>query len=242
MSPSSDDACRHADDVGAYVLGALNSHERAEFDAHLADCFDCRCDVEAFQAVADSLPMAAPSQRPSPQLKRQIMSIVRSEAELLRAAGLEADRVAPPPPRWRPRLSISIRPRIAAAATGLAVVMGIGAIALTGGNDASRVRSVAAEVSLRSARAHLEIRSGSGRLVMTGIPRLPPGQVYEVWLQRPGEAAQPSGTFYDVADKGTTVEEVHGSLDGVRRVIVTAEPSPGSTQPTSHPIVIARLS
>jgi anti-sigma factor RsiW len=106
------------ENTGAYLLNALPEHERAEFEAHLAGCDACRREVHQLSVAADSLPVAVEELTPPPALKDRIMATVRTEAELLAAAGPAADRPTPAPPRrargwfgWRPT------PALAAALT-----------------------------------------------------------------------------------------------------------------------------
>jgi hypothetical protein len=89
-------SCEHTDDAGAWVLGALPGDEQERFAAHLGGCEICRREVAELQMVADTLPLAAVQVAPPPELKERIMSAVRAEAAVLRAAGPEAD-VAPAP-------------------------------------------------------------------------------------------------------------------------------------------------
>jgi anti-sigma factor RsiW len=231
--------CPHRIDVGAYVLGALPRDEQDAFLRHLPGCATCRHDVGEVQLSADTLPLAATPLQPPPELKDRVMAVVRSEAELLRAAGPEADRVTPSRRRARLRPALSLRP-MSAFAAGLAVlaVAVFGGVELNnGGSEHTRV--IAAKTVLASARARVELGDRGGRLVMTGVPRPPAGYVYEVWLQRFGQDPRPSGTFYDVQPSGTTTEDVHGDLRGVQRLLVTVEPKPGRARPSSAPIIEA---
>ena len=82
---------RAHDDAGAWVLGALPEDEERRFAAHLETCAICRREVAELQMVADTLPLAAVQVAPPPELKDRIMSAVRAEAEVLQAAGPEAD-------------------------------------------------------------------------------------------------------------------------------------------------------
>ena len=36
----------HQEDVGAYLLGALEPAEQAAFEGHMASCHECRAEVE----------------------------------------------------------------------------------------------------------------------------------------------------------------------------------------------------
>jgi len=87
-------SCEHTDDAGAWVLGALPQDQEGRFAAHLETCAICRREVAELQMVADTLPLAAVQVAPPPELKDRIMSAVRAEAEVLQAAGPEADVVA----------------------------------------------------------------------------------------------------------------------------------------------------
>jgi anti-sigma-K factor RskA len=233
--------CPHRIDVGAYVLDALPRDEHDEFLRHLAGCAACRHDVGQAQLSADTLPLAATPLQPPPELKDRVMAVVRSEAELLRAAGPEADRVTPARRRTRVRPALSLRPMSAFAAglAVLAIAVFAGVELNNGGSEHTRV--IAAKTVLGSAKARVELGDHGGRLVMTGMPRPPAGHVYEVWLQRSGQGPRPSGTFYDVQRRGTTTEDVHGDLRGVQRLLVTVEPKPGSARPTSPPVIEAVL-
>ena len=42
-------------DPAAYALGALDDHERDEFEAHLAECDDCRAELADFRETASML-------------------------------------------------------------------------------------------------------------------------------------------------------------------------------------------
>ena len=63
-----------------YVLGALEEDERAAFRRHLESCAVCREEVASLRAVASSLAAVAPAATAPPELKRRVMSTVRSEA------------------------------------------------------------------------------------------------------------------------------------------------------------------
>ena len=46
------DHARHRDDIGAYLLGALNDLERHAFERHLRECDDCREEIERLRPAA----------------------------------------------------------------------------------------------------------------------------------------------------------------------------------------------
>ena len=117
------------------------------------------------------------------------------------------------------------------------LAVGIGVVASSGG----ATRTVAAQVTIRGARAELVIPPGSGSgatLRVSGMPAPPAGHIYELWLQR-GERVVPASLF-SVNRSGNGAAAVAGSLKGVTAVMVTREVASGADHPTSAPFVVAR--
>ena len=50
------DHARYQDDVGAYLLGALNDLERHAFERHLAGCGECQEELARLRPAAEALP------------------------------------------------------------------------------------------------------------------------------------------------------------------------------------------
>jgi hypothetical protein len=73
--------------LGAYVLGACPEPERALVAQHLVDCAACREQVRSLQPVTAALLEGPAAPPPSPQVKRDLMALVREEASLFAAAG-----------------------------------------------------------------------------------------------------------------------------------------------------------
>jgi anti-sigma factor RsiW len=67
---------RHHDDVGAYLLGALNELERQAFERHLRDCDECREEIERLRPAAEALPGSVDQMAPPPGLKKRLMAEV----------------------------------------------------------------------------------------------------------------------------------------------------------------------
>jgi anti-sigma factor RsiW len=240
--------CPHADTVAAYLLGALPQDEAARFEAHLDDCPHCREDLATLQPVVDALPAAAPPAQPSPELRGRLMATVRSEAELLQAAGASADQPAPLPqskPPLRERL-LGRRPLLAGAmALVLALAAGYGlraAVENGGGTAGGPTRTVRAQVTIPHASARVIVRHGVATLVVTGLPAPPRGKIYQVWLKRPNVIAPaPTNALFGVDHHGAGHTSVP-TISGVQAVLVTAEPDGGSPAPTQSPVIIAPLS
>ena len=238
--------CQHADTVASYLLGALPQDEVTHFEAHLGDCPSCREDIAALRPVVDALPAAAPPADPPLELRGRIMATVRSEAELLQAAGPAADKPAKPArPPLRERLA-SRRPLLAGAMVlVLALAAGYGlraAVENDNGTPAGTTRTVRAQVTIPHATARVVVRNGVATLVVTGLPAPPAGHIYQVWLKRPGVTAPaPTNALFGVDHQGGGHTSVP-TVNDVEAVLVTAEPDGGSPAPTQNPVIIAPLS
>ncbi|HEY5193329.1 MAG TPA: anti-sigma factor [Solirubrobacteraceae bacterium] len=230
--------CEGRDQAAAYVLSALEQEEAARFREHLSSCAACRADVASLQPVVDSLPTSVPHVVASEELRERVMANVRSEAELLRAAGSGADRPQPARPRWRSR-----RLQILTVAGAMGVGVLIGAVALDTGSQTPTPRVTSAQLaSLPSgAKAVLRQVGGHAELVMSGVSQPPRGKIYELWLAREGKAPQPTDALFGVTHSGSASVNVPGNLAGVHQVMVTAEPLGGSPHPTSLAIIVATL-
>jgi hypothetical protein len=242
------DTCSHTPNAAAWLLHALPDDEAETFAGHLASgCPACRAEIDDLRLVVDVLPSGVHQVAPPPELKGRLMRVVRAEAELLQAAGPEADR----PPRrarsghearagrwtWRGLLQ---RPQFAAALACLLVAVGVGGgLALSGGGPDTRIVSAQTGVP---GTARLVLTDGEeGVLELDGVPQAPGGGIYQVWLKRPGQDPVPSRTVFDVRPGGRASVRIAEPLEGVEAVLVTAEPSPGSPAPTSDPVITSNL-
>ena len=236
----------YREDVGAYLLGALEPAEQAAFEGHLAGCPECRSEVEQLRAAADALPRSVEPFPPPPSLKRSLMEAVREEA-----AASSSDRAL----RRRPllerlgldRLISGMRPELAwvSAAFVLAVGIALGAAVsqLTGGGSDQRVVAGVVDRSrVQNATATLTVPKGDrglAQLRVTGMPAPKPGQVYEIWLKR-GDQVQP-GPLFNVDSQGNGVGAIPDDLNGVSAVLVTRERTGGAQMPSEAPVISARI-
>jgi Anti-sigma-K factor rskA len=229
--------CAERADAAPYVLGALEDAQR--YREHLRTCPGCREEVAALTRVVEALPTSvAPTAAPA-ALRERILETVRSEAELLRAAGPRADE-APRSrgPLRRARLSLpSAALAVAAGAAAAAVI----ALATTGSSTGVRVTAAHLSASLAGARASLRQSAGHAELVVSGMRQPPAGKIYEVWLKRGAGAPQPTDALFGVTSAGKGSASVPASLRGVDEVLVTSEPRGGSRHPTSRPVIVVSL-
>jgi anti-sigma-K factor RskA len=226
------DHARWADTAGAYVLGAMASAERDEFEAHLATCAVCQEEVDELRPAADALPIASPTMLPPPELKDRIMAEVEREAELLGAAGAGADR--PPRTERRRRRTWLSGWRLAPVAAALLIAGVLVGVAL-GGPDSRTVQ-------FNRAGAELEIQDDQATLVAENLPAPPEGRVYEVWLMPEGsDTPEPTDVLFTPRSDGSAVAAIP-EVDDVRQVLVSDEPRGGSDEPTGEILMAADIS
>jgi len=224
--------CPESVDAAPYVLGALEDAE--SYREHLAGCPTCRAEVGELQLVADMLPRTAPPAVASEALRERVLATVRSEAELLRAAGERGDERPRRAGRARSR-----RPFFLTAGVALAAAAAVIAVVAIGSGPSGREHVTTGQIAAVApgARATLRQRSGRADLVVSGMPQPPAGKIYEVWLDRGTGSPQPTDALFSVTSKGSGAVDVPYSLEGVKEVLVTSEPLGGSTRPTSPPVI-----
>lgn len=236
--------------AASYALGALDGDEREAFVAHLAGCPVCQAEVASLGAVAAQLPLAADELTPPAALRDRLLAEIAAERQV-RPGPPAAGPLAPTP--------VAVVPRVARVYAVAAVLLLGLALGLLGWNlvlqrqtrEAVRERDLA-RVELAQARAALATwtlaapggQPASGQvlylpryqqaiLVVSGLPPLQPGQVYQVWLIQNG---QPEGAGVFLTPSGETA--VRADLARYQQVAITIEPGPrGSPQPTSPPVL-----
>ncbi len=231
---------RFQDAAGAYVLGALPDDERASYEAHLEGCPTCRAETDELRMAAEALPVSAPAMRPPPALKARIMAEVEREAALLASAGEPERRPARARRSWRERFALPM-PGVAALASA-ALLLGFGGGAVLFASDDGRTIDFQTAGAARQASAELEMSDGKAIIVANELPPPPSGQVYQVWIQRPGHSPEPTSALFTPRRDGSATASVTGDMDEVETVLVNTEPLGGSTTPTSAPFLTASLS
>jgi hypothetical protein len=211
---------RYQEDIGAYLLGALNDLERKAFERHLAGCAECQEEVERLRPAADALPGSVEQLEPPPGLKARLMAEVERDT-----------KVTTLPRRARPTRLLAV-----AAVLLLGLVAGFG-ITQLGGEDTRTVTATVADAMPR-AGGTLQVADGEATLRLHDMPDLGGARVYQVWLQH-GERLVPARTFEVGADGRGDVD-----LPDVRDadgVYVTREARGGAQVPSEDPIVSVPL-
>lgn len=223
----------YRDELAAYALGALETHEKLDVERHVAGCEECAEYLLWLNPALDLLPAAVDPVTPPARLKRELMSAVKGELKAERRAVRDRKRSEHGlwGTIWRP-----------VTAGVLSVVLIAGAVVgyALRGDDPESVFFEATPDSKVSAEAEMSLeRTGDqGTLHITELPELPPNQDFQAWIVRDGDP-EPSTTF-DVRKDGDV--QIAGSLEGAEDVYITREPEGGSKKPTNPVILRADLS
>jgi anti-sigma-K factor RskA len=211
------------DDAAAYVLGALEPREAAEYLRHLTVCTSCREELAALTPVADALASAVRQMPAPPDLKRRVL---RSVSDPRHARGHRS---------WK---APGRRIRGVALAVGCVAILAAFAIL---GADHENSRVVSARVMGSPGAAQLHISHNHAELVVSRLPPPPAGRIYEVWLKRGSTSPAPTSALFSVTASGAATVDVPGNLRGVSQILVTQEPAGGSRVSTHQPVIVASL-
>jgi anti-sigma-K factor RskA len=250
-----DNAVPHVE-VAGYALGKLEDDEAVTFEAHLAECAECRRELEDLRGLPELLGRAAPPVRLPGDLRARTLAAVREAAEEAAATG-ELPEAAPRPapelvpspaepapvelgPRRRGRLAaLGRRPWLAAAVAAALVVL----LAVPASLFWNQSRPETTELALVAAPGGngggrvLVTRTRAGRTFDVRIQGLRPpgkGKLYELWAV--GAADTPKkpqrvslGTFTVPASGNVELRSfTAASAEIFTKVGVTEEPDDGN--------------
>lgn len=238
-------------------LGAENAAEAREFEDVAAQLGLAAEPVEPSPALKAAL-FARLAE--TPQLAPEAdVAAAQEPAEMPAVAGTSAapkpaETPAETPAERRAQRRWFQRPGAILAAAAAAVILFVGGafVGLTlGGGDSYQQQQSTALAALNAApdtqRSTAPIAGGGtatlvwsaqlgqSALVATDLPQLADGKTYELWYIRGGEATA-AGTM-DSAGHVATWRVLSGTMNAGDTVGMTVEPSGGSKQPTTKPIV-----
>jgi anti-sigma-K factor RskA len=231
------------DSVAAYLLGAAEPAEAETVRAHLEGCASCRQLAARLTRAVGAVPLAVEEVRAPGRLRERILAAAAAEP-----AGRQPDfsRNLAVRPRRMPDFGRNLavgRARwlpLAAAATVLlaaGVAGGVGLSRATAPSVAAGHYVLKGAGTLQGAAASVVEFRGAGTTLVEfrGLPAVPDGKVYELWLIPKGAKPIASGVFVPDAD-GSKVLVLPRDLTGVAVMAVTVEQGPsGVPQPTQQP-------
>lgn len=229
---------------GAYALHALDQHEAARFDRHLAGCAACREEVRTLRDAAADLGAAEPRQ-PPPALRRRVLAAA-ARTEQLGPAPRGAERPGQSPAGTADPARLRRATAWAAGAAVAAVLVVVAVLGLVVPGEPDQPAPAAAVVEVFDAPdaqtatvrtdngGRLRVATSASRDEMAvdtaGLPALDPGRVYQLWSV--SEEGTESAAVLDDPGEGAAM----ALPDRGVHVIVTVEPAGGSQQPTTEAI------
>jgi anti-sigma-K factor RskA len=236
---------------GAYALDALEpGAERDRFTRHLNRCPSCASEVRGFREVATAMAFAATTE-PPPGLRDQVLAAAARTRQLppeIRTHARQRRTGTRVP--WVPWLSGVV----ATASVVVAVLFGLAQAHTQDELDQVRAENQAISLLLSAPKAKLltypVTHGGTATVVLaadrhelavvtTGLPALPAGKVYQLWLI--GKPAITSAGLLPPATDGRTPPVLATGVVKGDALGLTVEPAGGSAQPTTKPILALPL-
>jgi predicted anti-sigma-YlaC factor YlaD len=236
--------------AGAYALDALDSPaERDRFARHLSRCPSCAAEVRGFREVATAMAFAATAEAPA-ELRPRVLAAAARTRQIPPEVSSQGAHVRPPRTRtrmpWVPWLSGAV----ALASVAVAVFFGLAQSHTQDELNQARAENQAinAVLSAPGVRVLNQVSTSGGTaivvlaaerhelaVVTTGLPALPSGKVYQLWLI--GKKKIVSAGLLPAAKAGQTPAVLATGVVKGDTLGLTVEPAPGSSQPTTKPIV-----
>jgi anti-sigma-K factor RskA len=235
---------------GAYALDALEpGAERDRFTRHLSRCQSCASEVRGFREVATALAFATAAEPPA-ELRDRVLAAAahtrQQPPEVRTHARPRRTRTRVP---WVPWLSGVV----ATASIVVAVLFGFAQAHTQDELNQVRAENQAISLILSAPKArlltHVVTHGGVATVVLaadrhelavvtTGLPALPAGKVYQLWLI--GKTITSAGLL-PAAKAGQTPAVLATGLVKGDALGLTVEPAGGSAQPTTKPILALPL-
>ena len=209
--------------LGPYVLGELEPEEERELERHLDGCPACREEAKGIRWAHRSLLREAAS-APPPRLKARLME------------GL------PRRNRWNGRRRV----RWTAAAVLVVAVAAIWSYARTFEAPPTAIAASLSPTGL-APRADGEVRLEEAgpnlrvSLDVSGLPRLEPGEYYELWFVDGEDRISGGGFTVDRRGRATVGMNAPSAAAGYPNIGITSEESPGDPRPSSIKVLGGEL-
>jgi anti-sigma-K factor RskA len=236
---------------GAYALDALEpGAEQDRFVRHLSRCQSCDSEVRGFREVATAMAFAAAAEPPAELRGRVLATAARTRQlppEVSAHARPRRSRAGVP---WVPWLSGVL----ATASIVVAVLFGFAQAHTKDELNQVKAENQAISLLLSAPQAKLlthEVTNGGVATVVlaadrhelavvtTGLPALPSGKVYQLWLI--GKPKVVSAGLLPPAKDGRTPAVLATGVVKGDTLGLTVEPAGGSAQPTTTPILALPL-
>jgi anti-sigma-K factor RskA len=227
----------------AFVLGALPDAERREFEEYLAEHSERQAEIDELGTVAGLLALSSQEQEPTPELRRRIMEVVEAEADRPRVESRRS---------WPERIREFLGVRGLALGAAALLVIGLFSWNMILQREIQELQEQAERpqtlqdsrmVALKGpgeahgARAEVMILHNVRAVLMAeDMPPVPEEKTLQIWVIE-DKIPKPGGLF----EPKEEVIVVEVPLDGADAIAVSVEPEGGSPEPTTEPMLTARL-
>ena len=240
---------------GAYAIDALDDIERAQFERHLAECAECRAEVDSLREASAMLAETTAVEPPA-DLRDRLLAEIRTVRPLPPVVPAPEETSEEPEPLPAAAGNVTpLRPgrrllRGLVAAAAVVAAIGAGAVVWQPwDDDTSQAPQLTAAERVQRAPDAVKVtqeidggqatvwasRSLNRFVVQTeDLPPLPEGKAYEMWLQDSKDGMVPAGLMG--AEDDTVVLE--GDVANAVAAGITVEPAAGSTVPTTDPVAL----
>jgi anti-sigma-K factor RskA len=230
--------------IPARVLSALDAADARALNDHLADCEECRTELQDWEATAAAMAVSANPMEPSPKVRERILDEIRNESKSEVIPFRSATRNI-----WTSFGSLG-----AIAAVILVTALIVGLVVLWRQNDATNR-------ALAHAREFMELattpgakvmrldgidlgagataklaydKNGRAMLMADKLPNVPEGKGYQLWFIVGKNPPMPGKTFTpDETGKGMLRDQMPATAIDSAVFAITMEPVGGSDAPTS---------
>lgn len=248
--------------LSSFALNALTDAEREEVLRYAAASDSARQDLDDLQDTAAHIGFTAPAIDPPSRLKSNIMNAIQDVEQLPPASdaqphAAETHNNEPPKGGGKSQKFFALAAGVLLLAAG-----GMGAVAwnlnaqqkqldaqmqaMAGERDDMHQIMSAPDMKSKSqtledggtVRITYSAESGLMAVSTAGMPELPEGKVYELWIISDKGAAS-AGMIHNVKTAETMM--IAEPMQGATHFGITVEPASGSQSPTTQPIMLQTL-
>lgn len=251
---------------GAYALDAVSKDEAAEFEAEMRSSEELRGEIAGLTDTAVVLGLSVPPVEPPPALRARLLDLIDTTPQLPAADPQSANRKTEPADAGEPAVMAERMPegahqvphRIRRRRPVLLLALAAVAVLLFGGGllvdrmvltpGSSQTASAFSKIVGAPDKQSTEAAVAGGgtatvywsqslneSAVVLNDVQAPANHSLQMWVVT-GATAKSAGLFEPPA--GQNYEVMKGALGPKQHVAVTVEPTGGSPQPTTKPIVV----
>ena len=229
--------------IPARALSALDASEAHALNDHLADCEECRSELQEWEATAAAMAVSANPMEPSPKVRERILDEIRNESKSEVIPFRSATRNI-----WTSFGSLG-----AIAAIILVTALIAGLVVLWRQNNARGIELAQSKEFLelattpgakvmrldgvdRGAGSSAKLvydKTGHAMLMADKLPNVPEGKAYQLWFIVGKNPPMPGKTFMpDDTGKGMLKDQVPETAMDSAVFAITIEPVGGVDAPT----------